>query len=288
MEACRLSTSRTDQKHHAGIRKRAGEYTLLKVDAVLLQPRHSREARLITTGKGWRLGIPAGGPTRYRVSQLDDQRGLARHSYLWQPPLTLNLLARVSSVSPPGTWGFGFWNDPYGFSFGPGDKFLRLPALPQAAWFFAASPRNYLSFRDDRPANGFLAQTFRSPRFHPSLIGAALAFPFAPTTTRKLLRQFIAEDAATVQVDPTQWHAYRLIWSDARCVFSVDGAVVLRTAITPTAPLGLVIWIDNQYAAFDPNGTLRWGMEENLDEIWLEIESLQLEAGSPKSGTPED
>jgi hypothetical protein len=249
------------------------------VDALQLQPRLSREARLITTEKGWRFGIPAGGATHYRVSQLDDQQGLARHSYPWRPPLTLSLRARVSSASAPGTWGFGFWNDPYGFSFGPGDKFLRLPALPQAAWFFAASSRNYLSFRDDKPANGFLAQIFRSPRFQPALIGAGLAFPFAPKTARRRLSRIIQEDSAPVRADPTQWHAYRLDWSEARCVFNVDTTVVFDSAISPTPPLGLVIWIDNQYAAFDPEGRLRWGMEENLSEISLEIESLQLDAG---------
>jgi hypothetical protein len=56
-----------------------------------------------------------------------------------------------------------------------GTEMLRLPALPNTAWFFFASPPNYLSLRDDLPAQGALAAVFRSPRLPASLLvlGAA-------------------------------------------------------------------------------------------------------------------
>jgi len=38
--------------------------------------------------------------------------------------------------------------------------------------------------------------------------------------------------------------------------------------------LGIVIWIDNQYAAWSPDGKLRYGMCENRDPAWLEIKDL--------------
>jgi hypothetical protein len=228
------------------------------------------------TAEGWRLGIPAGGSQHYRLSQLDDQAGVPRRAYPWRPPLGVSLRARVSSRSTPGTWGFGLWNDPYGFSFGPGDTFLRFPALPQAAWFFCASPKNYLSFRDDKPAHGFYAQVFQSPPFSTRVISAVMLLPFAPRTARRGLSRLIDEDSASIVSDPRQWHQYSIQWTTAHTAFGVDDVSVLETDLSPVAPLGMVIWIDNQYAAFDPRGALRWGVEANPDEVWLEIRDLVL------------
>lgn len=203
-----------------------------------LKPRLSRDGKLEITERGWRLAILAGGSRSYRLSQLDDQAGRPRLAYPWQPPVRLRLRARASAISTPGTWGFGLWNDPYGFSFGPGEHFPRLPTLPQAAWFFAASPRCYLSFRDDKPAQGFYAQVFRSQGFRPRLLEAALALPFAPKTSRKLLSSVILEEAAAVGPDPCQWHSYGIEWDSRRCLFSVDEVGILETPLSPRGPLG--------------------------------------------------
>jgi len=152
-----------------------------------------------------------------------------------------------------------------------------LPTLPNAAWFFHASPKNYLSFRDDTPAHGFLAQVFSGPGFHPSLLAAGLAFPFSRRKTRQLLSRVIDEDSRTITVDTTEWHNYRLEWRESRSVFSVDDALVLDSVVGPRPPLGLVVWIDNQFAAFAPQGTLRWGTEANPESAWLEIEDINLD-----------
>ncbi len=243
-----------------------------------LQPRLSRDGDIKPIEGGWRLTIPNGPGHRYRLSQLDDHLRIPREAYAWRPPVTLTLRARISSESLPGTWGFGFWNDPFGFSFGPGDNFFRLPTLPNAAWFFYASTRNYLSFRDELPAHGLLAQTFQSPRFHPLLLRAGIAFPFTQKESRRLLSRVINEDASKIKSDATQWHSYRLQWTETQTLFSVDGVRTLDTPLSPRPPLGLVVWLDNQYAAFTPQGKLSWGLEANPESAWLEVKNLEVDS----------
>jgi len=74
-----------------------------------------------------------------------------------QPPYSLELSCRASALAIPGTWGFGLWNDPFNMAVLSRAELLRLPALPNAAWFFYAAPPSYLSLRDDLPAQGWLA-----------------------------------------------------------------------------------------------------------------------------------
>jgi hypothetical protein len=224
---------------------------------------------------GWRLGIQKGDSLHYRDAQLDDYFRLPRHQFPHRS-LTLSLRARASSSSIPGTWGFGLWNDPFGMSLGFGGNPFRLPALPNAVWFFSASEQNYLSFTDDKPAQGFLAQTFRAPKFHPLLIPAGLAMPFSRKGTRKLLRKVIEEDSKALSVDPTQRHAYRFEWSLKRVLFYVDDVQVFESTVSPNPPLGLIIWIDNQYAAFTPPGKIGFGVLENTEPAWIEITDLEL------------
>lgn len=219
----------------------------------------------------------------------------------------MSLDARVSSNAIPGTWGFGLWNNPFGLSLGFGGNPWSLPALPNAVWFFGASEENYLSFKSasttdrksrssaqrEQAVNGFLAQTFRAPNFHPLLIPAGLVFPFSRKATRKLLGQVIKEDAVQLQknlnqqdlhqqadavqrLDLTQWHRYSFEWSEKRVAFEVDEVQVFESSVSPNPPLGLVIWIDNQYAAFRPGGKLRYGVLENPEPAWLEIKDLNI------------
>jgi hypothetical protein len=241
----------------------------------------------------YRLTIPAGKADAYRVAQLDDYAQITRGRFPHRFDLILSLTARVSSNSIPGTWGFGLWNDPFGLSIGYGGRPFRLPALPNAIWFFGASEENYLSFRASSPAspssasaqreaaNGFLAQSFRSPRFHPLLVLAGLALPFSRKMTRRLMSRVIAEDGIELSsgdqlVAPTDWHRYRLEWGPNRALFEVDNARVFESAVSPNPPLGLVIWIDNQYAAFTPEGRIGFGVLENPEPAWLEIKDLEI------------
>ncbi len=232
----------------------------------------------------WRLSLPAGPERVYRWAQLDDYMHLRRREFRWRAPVRLELRARVSAPpEAPGTWGFGFWNDPFTASFGLGGMGRRLPALPNTAWFFYASPPNYLSLRDDLPASGLLAATFRSPLVPaPFLAPAGLALPFllwppAARLVRRLASRAIRQSAACLDADPAAWHTYGLQIAENRAVFETDGAVVLDTELTPLGPLGFVLWIDNQYAAFTPQGRLSFGMLPNPTAAWLEVEGIRVD-----------
>lgn len=246
-----------------------------------LIPRSSPGARVTPLPNGWRLEIPAGESPAYRFAQLDDYTGLSRKRFPVHPPLTLKMRARASGNSLPGTWGFGLWNDPFGMSLGFGGNPFRLPTLPNSNWFFHASEENWLSF-SDRPGNGFLAQVFASPPI-PSPLLALSAVPFLPLlVTRKtrvwirnLANRLIKEEGIRLNLDVTGWHEYSLEWSTGRSIFSVDDGIILNSTVSPTPPLGLVIWLDNQYAAFTPEGRLGFGVLQN-EAAWLEIENLEL------------
>lgn len=239
-----------------------------------MKSRTTPGASIQKTEKGYLLKIPAGDSSSYRFAQIDDYFGLPRRNFPHRS-LTLSLLARTSNLSLPGTWGFGLWNDPFGMSLGFGGNRFRLPTLPNAAWFFGASKENHLSF-SDKPAQGFLAQSFRSPKFHPLLIPAGVALPFSPKMTRRFLGRVVAEDSSALSVDATQWHIYRLEWNQNRVVWCVDEVQVFESFVSPNPPLGLVIWLDNQYASFTPDGKIGFGVLENPEPAWLEIKDLSL------------
>lgn len=240
-------------------------------------------------GGGWHLEIPAGLQGRYRLAQLDDYASHPRHLLPWAPPITLKLKARCSATQLPGTWGFGFWNDPFALSLGVGGAARRFPALPNAAWFFYASVSNYLSFRDDKPAQGFLAATFRSLVLPAPLLalgsplGALLLWSPTAGLMRRILRLLIAEDATCLSTDPTQWHTYTLSWESKRLTFELDEQLIFTTTVIPHSPLGLVLWIDNQYASLSPGGRLRIGYLPNPEPAWLEITDLDLSTSSPSA-----
>jgi hypothetical protein len=234
-------------------------------------------------GSSCRLIIPAGPAGQYRLAQLDDYDGLRRRHFPWQPPFSLELWARASSANLPGTWGFGLWNNPFGMALTRGLEKMQLPVLPQAAWFFHASAANYLSLHDDLPAQGWLAVAFRSLRLPGWL--ALPGLPFAPLLAvrpvtrllRRLGRIVVRQQATQLSVNPSAWHTYRLDWQRDRLGLAVDGEWVLETELTPYGPLGLVIWVDNQYMALPPDGRLSFGTLENPELAWIEIADLQIQ-----------
>ena len=249
-----------------------------------LGPSLTAGAQVFEVGPGvWRFLLPAGTANRYRLAQLDDYRDLARRRFQHQAPRRLSLRARASAVDIPGTWGFGLWNDPFSMGLLTGQGLLRLPALPNTAWFFFASPPNYLSLRDDLPAQGGLAATFQSPAWANALLPLGvlllplMALPPAARLLRRLGRQFVRQSAVKLPADPTQWHDYALQWKRDRASFQVDGSTILETEVAPCNRLGLVIWIDNQYLSFGPDGRLRYGLLANPEQNWIEISELVLD-----------
>ena len=215
--------------------------------------------------------------TAYSDGQLDDY-GTA--GLCWSPPLTLNVRARLAGENGiHGTAGFGLWND-------PGGSRLKRLALPRAVWFFYASPPSTLALDSLVPGVGWLAMTFDAAR------GRTLALlPFAPLGLLLMqgawLRRAlwpIAQWALGVrqmplQVDPSVWHTYRIEWQPRRVAFWVDDALVLETPLSPRGPLGLVLWIDNQYAIVTPRGVVRGGLLDASGEQWLDIADLHVTSG---------
>ncbi|OGO34021.1 MAG: hypothetical protein A2W35_13950 [Chloroflexi bacterium RBG_16_57_11] len=248
-----------------------------------LQPSLTAGAELSETSSGvWRLWLPAGEAKRYRLAQLDDYSNLSRRRFLHRAPTALSLRARASAVDIPGTWGFGLWNDPFSMGRLAGGGPVRLPAPPNTAWFFFASPPNYLTLRDDLPAQGSLAATFQSPAWVSALLPLGLltlpllAVPPAARLLRRLGHRFVRQSAVNLPADPTGWHDYRLDWKANRVSFQVDGSNILETEVVPMNRLGLVIWIDNQYLSFTPDGRLSYGLLASLEQNWIEISELSI------------
>jgi hypothetical protein len=247
-----------------------------------LTPRIASGGSVQNSADDWQLKIPSTAGGKYTLSQLDDYAMLPRSRMRWSPPTSLSLRTKNSTANLPGTWGFGFWNDPFNFSLSLGGMARRLPALPNAAWFFYSSPENFLSFQNNLPHNGLLAQTFSSPKI-PSLMLAPGAFllpllgikPLA-RIARSLIGKFVKEDSHLLELDLTQWHEYRLGWSVDQVSFSVDDKAVFETKVVPNGPLGVVIWIDNQYAAFLPSGEIKTGTLANNVPAWMEIENIEI------------
>jgi hypothetical protein len=239
---------------------------------------------------GWRLQVPSGQRGTYRLAQLDDYANLKRKDFPCQPPVRLALQARASTQEIPGTWGFGLWNDPFGMAILRGAEMIRLPALPNAAWFFFASPPNHLTLRDDLPGRGGLAAAFRSPRIPPPvlMLGAPalpmLAIPPLARLARRVGRRIINQDAASLPLDATAWHAYQVEWLRRGVIFWVDERKIFESEVSPLGPLGVVIWIDNQFAAAPPNGRVRFGTLPNPEPAWIEVTDIRLSGEEAASG----
>jgi hypothetical protein len=229
-----------------------------------------------------RLSISAGNAAIYRIAQLDDYSNLPRKDFCHRPPLSFSLSARVSSNHLPGTWGFGFWNDPFAMGIGIKGSGFRLPALPRAAWFFYGSPRNDLSFQAVSPANGLMTSVFSSAKIPSILLPLAIpglsVLPIRPAARliRRFASHFIRDTFTQLAMDFTAWHSYRMVWQSESVQYEVDDEIVFTSHFSPRPPLGLVIWIDNQYTAFSSTGTIHFGTENNPEPAWLEFRAMKI------------
>jgi len=221
----------------------------------------------------------------YANAQLDDYRELRRGDLPWRPPLTFSIKARAFPSSPAGTLGFGLWNDPFSISLGGGGMARRLPAAPQAAWFFYASAPSDLSLGRQQPGRGWMAMTLRSRRLPAALLAApasaALLLARIPTLRRLLFRLMgsaLSVESAALDVSLDDWHEYRLEWRVDTVEFKVDSRPALRSAIVPRDPLGFVLWIDNQFLCASPESGLRFGLIPTDGEQWLELAEVHIHA----------
>jgi hypothetical protein len=111
-----------------------------------------------------------------------------------------------------------------------------------------------------------------------------ISFPLLPLVVlppmgrklRRLIGRFVRQETVELDLDPTEWHAFEIDWRSEAVVFLLDKQVLREVSTQPRGPLGLVIWIDNQYASWLPNGQLGYGTLTNPDAAWLEVEGLKL------------
>lgn len=214
----------------------------------------------------------------YTNAQIDDYGGTQRRRFRHLPGTSLTLHARFSDSAENlrGTAGFGFWNAPFA------DPTVTRPALPQAVWFFCASPPNYLPFARHGPALGWFVGTVdaRRPR---ALAIAPLTLPVLllnqiPPLRRHIwpwVQSHLSISHAPLSCAMEDWHDYRLDWRPNGCAFFVDDALVFQTPYTPRGPLGFVCWIDNQYMVLTPRGRIGYGVVPLVTQQWLEIRDLQ-------------
>ena len=229
---------------------------------------------------GLRLVNDGATSTGYTNAQIDDYQHLSRRDFPWRPPLRLTVRARFSHPATElrGTAGFGFWNDPLAM----GGR--RLPALPQALWFFYAAPPSDLKLDRDVPGWGWKAATIDARRLSFAALAPTipLAVPLMNLTPFYRLLWPIGQRAIgvaerSVPAGMTDWHIYTIDWRREGAAFHVDGALLLRTNTAPSGPLGLVLWLDNQYMQVTPWGRFAWGLVDKRQAEWLEVEWICVE-----------
>ncbi|MEJ5313768.1 MAG: hypothetical protein WHS45_05250 [Anaerolinea sp.] len=226
--------------------------------------------------RGWRLRLPAGDERSYRLAQIEQGPFRTRAEFPLTPPVEWTLWARVSAPDLPGTWGFGFWNEPFSVGLGVSGMRRALPVLPNALWYFYASPPSYLSLRNDSPGRGWMGMVFSSPlappvTWLPALpLLAGLLFPASRRALRRLARRWIRDQAVLLPVEVTGWHRYTLRWERDRVSFTIDNTWTHTMPLSPRGRMKALAWIDNQMAFFDPQGRLGSGVLAN-PAAWLEI-----------------
>lgn len=245
--------------------------------------------RVVESGERIRFDLPmshaellgGGLPSKigYVDAQIDDYAGTPRRAYTWQPRTELTLQARFSQPAGKlvGTAGFGFWNAPFG------DPTLKMPALPQAVWFFYGSAPTHLPIAPAGVGNGWFAGTVDAGRWQAlSLIPCALPvwllnqMPAFRQRIMPAIWQRLGVSYQPLPVDLTLWHNYRLCWQTDRCRFWVDGALVHQTLHSPRGPLGFVAWMDNQYMVVRETGRITAGTLPLPQTQWLEIRELEM------------
>ncbi len=248
---------------------------------------------LSTAGSILRMSL---GPTQqgqYADAQIDDYGQRARSDFPWQPPLRMEVRARSSLPAATangstkstaegtrllqGTAGFGFWNYPFSVR---GDILM----LPEAVWFFYASPPSNMALVPGIAGYGWKAQVIHAMR--PGALLAAVPTALATgwgylskntQPAARWMQRLSGAQEAILAVEMTQWHTYTLEWRAANVRFWVDGTQVLYVQDPPKRALGFVAWLDNQYAIATPGGVLRFGAVA-CETQRFEIDSIRIQS----------
>ena len=156
--------------------------------------------------------------------------------------------------------------------------------LPEAVWFFYASPPSNMALVPGIPGWGWKAQivhTMRPASLAATVpLAATIAFGLLTGETRpaaRWMQKVSGACEAFLPVEMNEWHNYTLEWRRSEALFWVDDTLVLRSPQSPTCPLGFVAWLDNQYAVATPRGVLRFGTISSGPQ-WLEMDSVKIES----------
>jgi hypothetical protein len=225
---------------------------------------------------------------KYSDAQIDDYGKLTRSKFPWRPPLRLEIRARTSHPAASeestvesknmlrGTAGFGFWNYPFSAR---GDILM----LPEAVWFFYASPPSNMSLVPGVPGWGWKAQVIHTMRADalPATIPMAMSAIWARMTgitqpAQRWMQRLSGAREALLPVQMTDWHTYVIEWKEDVAGFWVDDHLVLIAPNPPSRPLGFVAWLDNQYAVATPRGILRFGTVSSGPQ-WLDLDYIKIE-----------
>ncbi len=214
---------------------------------------------------------------KYSDAQLDDYHSLPRRRWPWRPPLRMSVRARASRADLVGTAGFGFWNDPFTLS-------GWVNALPQAVWFFYASPPSNMALVPGVPGWGWKAAIVNTTFKTAWRLGlpTALAVLWARLTGRtaraaRWVERISGAREALLDLDWTNWHTYELDWQRDIAIFWIDGEQVFQASDPPRGPLGFVTWVDNQFAVATPRGDFRFGTLDAPGRQWIELDWVQIQ-----------
>ncbi len=235
-----------------------------------------------------RMLLPPTAEGEYADAQIDDYGTLPRTHFPWRPPLHMEVRARSSlpanvagqvessTTLLRGKAGFGFWNYPFSVR---GDVLM----LPEAVWFFYASPPSNMALVPGSAGWGWKAQVVHAMRPGALLatVPTALSVGWGRLTKNtqpagRWLQRLSGTHEQLLDVEMSTWHNYTLEWRATEANFWVDGRHVLRAPHPPTRPLGFVAWLDNQYAIVTPGGQLRFGAV-GCEEQWFELDSITID-----------
>ncbi|MBL8148094.1 MAG: hypothetical protein JNL34_17080 [Anaerolineae bacterium] len=233
---------------------------------------------------GVRMAVHPNDGTRYSNAQVTDYGFKAQaHAFhfRWRPPLRLTVRARATAAGGAlhGTAGFGFWNHPFS------PDVQRFPRLPQAIWFFFASPPSNMALARGVPGHGWKAAQIDATRRR--LLALAPLAPLAALAYRshRLYDRWYPPLQRAMRIgehllDPgllADWHTYVIEWRVNGARFAVDGDMVLETASAPSGPAGFIAWMDTRWAVVTPQGRLSFGLTPVADPQALLMESVEIE-----------
>ena len=222
-----------------------------------------------------RLSIPPASDQRYHDAQVTDYYAAQPH-FGNRPPLRLSVRARLQGTIR-GTAGFGFWNH----TFEPGRRSLR---PPQAIWFFFGSPPNDIALAKGVAGCGWKAAVINARRWQFFAL-LPLALPgFLLMRSRRFYNALwpVGQRAIGVsetRLDPAmldEFHHYTIEWREDRAVFAVDGEIVLQAKTEISNPLGMIAWVDNQFAIARPQGRFGRGLLDVPETQTLILRDLEI------------